>query len=661
MTQAELDAGTAIVNTATVTGTGATPDTDDASVPVAQSKILHIEKDATVPGGTADAAGETISYTLAVTNQGNAAIAGVVVSDPFTTNEAPVLVGAFNVGDTDQDNLLDVGETWQYTASHTVTQAELDAGTAIVNTATVTGTGATSDSDDASVPVAQSKILHIEKDATVPGGTADVAGETISYTLAVTNQGNAAIAGVVVSDPFTTNEAPVLVGAFNVGDTDQDNLLDVGETWQYTASHTVTQAELDAGTAIVNTATVTGTGATPDTDDATVPVAQSKILHIEKDATVPGGTADVAGETISYTLAVTNQGNAAIAGVVVSDPFTTNEAPVLTGAFNVGDTDQDNLLDVGETWQYTASHTVTQAELDAGTAIVNTATVTGTGATPDSDDATVPVAQSKILHIEKDATVPGGTADVAGETISYTLAVTNQGNAAIAGVVVSDPFTTNEAPVLDGAFNVGDTDQDNLLDVGETWQYTASHTVTQAELRRRDGHRQHGDGDRHRGDLGHRRRHGAGGAEQDPAHREGRDGSGRHGRRGRRDDQLHAGGDQPGQCGDCRRGGERSVHDQRGAGAGRRLQCRRHRPGQSARCRRDLAVHGQPHGDAGRARRRDGHRQHGDGDRHRGDPGHATMPRCRWRRARSCTSRRTPRFRAARPTWPARRSATRWR
>ena len=410
-----------------------------------------------------------------MTNTGNAAIANVVVDDPFTTNEAPVLTGGFNVGDTDQDNLLDVGETWQYTASHTVTQAELDAGTAIVNTATVTGTGATPDSDDASVAVAQSKILHIEKDATVAGGTADVAGETINYTLAVTNQGNAAIANVVVDDPFTTNEAPVLNGTFNAGDTDQDNLLDVGETWQYTASHTVTQAELDAGTAIVNTATVTGDGATPDSDDASVAVAQSKILHIEKDATVPGGTADVAGETISYTLAVTNQGNAAIANVVVDDPFTTNEAPVLSGTFNVGDTDQDNLLDVGETWQYTASHTVTQAELDAGTPIVNTATVTGDGATPDSDDASVAVAQSKILHIEKDATVPGGTADVAGETISYTLAVTNTGNAAIANVVVDDPFTTNEAPVLSGAFNVGDTDQDNLLDVGETWQYTASH------------------------------------------------------------------------------------------------------------------------------------------------------------------------------------------
>ena len=80
-------------------------------------------------------------------------------------------------------------------------------------------------------------------------------------------------------------------------------------------------------------------------------------------------------------------------------------------------------------------------------------------------------------------------------------------------MVVNDPFTTNEAPVLSGAFNVGDTDQDNLLDVGETWQYTASHTVTQAELDAGRQHRQHGDGDRHRGDPGHRRCNGAGGAE----------------------------------------------------------------------------------------------------------------------------------------------------
>ena len=62
---------------------------------------------------------------------------------------------------------------------------------------------------------------------------------------------------------------------------------------------------------------MTGTGAAQDTDDATVTVAQSKILHIEKDATVADGTANSTSDTIAYTYTVTNQGNAAIAGVVV--------------------------------------------------------------------------------------------------------------------------------------------------------------------------------------------------------------------------------------------------------------------------------------------------------------------------------------------------------
>jgi hypothetical protein len=263
--------------------------------------------------------------------------------------------------------------------------------------ALVTGTGATGDDDNATTLVAQTKTLHIEKDMTVPGGTANVLGEVISYTMAVTNTGNAAIAGVVVTDAFTSDEAPVLSGGFNVGDADHDNLLDVSESWSYTASHVVTQAELDSGAPIVNLAVVTGTGATGDDDDATTPVTQTKTLHIEKDMTVPGGTANVLGEVISYMMAVTNTGNAAIAGVVVTDAFTSDEAPVLSGGFNSGDIDRDTLLDVTETWQYTASHAVTQAELDSGAPIVNVAVVTGTGATGDDDDATTTVVVPAVL------------------------------------------------------------------------------------------------------------------------------------------------------------------------------------------------------------------------------------------------------------------------
>ncbi|KAI9549785.1 hypothetical protein GHT06_007460 [Daphnia sinensis] len=58
--------------------------------------------------------------------------------------------------------------------------------------------------------------------------------------------------------------------------------LDVGEIWYYTASHSVTQAEIDAGVNIVNTATADSDQTGPDTDDASVPVLQAPALAIDK-------------------------------------------------------------------------------------------------------------------------------------------------------------------------------------------------------------------------------------------------------------------------------------------------------------------------------------------------------------------------------------------
>ena len=95
-----------------------------------------------------------------------------------------------------------------------------------------------------------------------------------------------------------------------------------------------------------------------------------------------------------------------------------------------------------------------------GANIVNTATVTGDGATRTATSLGCGCAE-QVLHIEKDATVAGGTADLTSDTISYTLAVTNQGNAAIANVVVTDdnrrraPRVTTSMP----SFNGGDTNR----------------------------------------------------------------------------------------------------------------------------------------------------------------------------------------------------------
>jgi uncharacterized repeat protein (TIGR01451 family) len=132
------------------------------------------------------------------------------------------------------------------------------------------------------------------------------------------------------------------------------------------------------------------------------------------------------------------------------------------------------------------------------------------------------VASNPALNIIKDASVPGGTADKAGEVISYTITVQNTGNTTLTGVTVTDPYA-DPGSIVRGADLVGDNDA--LLEVGETWGYTATHTVTQGEIDSNGGGdgraRQHRDGGQQRDRSGHRRCLGAGGAEPVAQHHQG--------------------------------------------------------------------------------------------------------------------------------------------
>ena len=304
--------------------------------------------------------------------------------------------------------------------------------------------------------------LSIVKDASVPGGTADYAGEVISYTINVHNTGNQTLTGVSVTDPFSSNLTLVADSA------SADGKLDVNETWTYTASHIVTQAEIDAGTPIVNVATADSDQTAPSSDDASIPVEQAPALNILKDASVDGGTANVAGEVIHYTIAVQNTGNQTLTGVDVTDPFISDLTLVVDAA------SADGELNVGETWTYTASHVVTQAEIDAGTPIVNVATVASDQTAPSSDDAYIPVEQAPLLAIDKAiASITGGNgniaADAAGDVLNYTITVSNPGNMTLTDVTVSDALT--------GLNIVGVT-----LAPGQSQVYQTSYVLTQQDL-----------------------------------------------------------------------------------------------------------------------------------------------------------------------------------
>ena len=219
--------------------------------------------------GTYTAVDEVIAYRYRVTNSGNVRLDGpVTVDDDRVAVDCPAVA---SVGD--GDRYLDPGEELTCTASHTVTQADLNRG-AITNTATATADGTTSAPDSVTVNAVQAPELRLRKSA--EPGTYTAVDEVIAYRYRVTNSGNVRLDGpVTVDDDRVAVDCPAVA---SVGD--GDRYLDPGEELTCTASHTVTQADLNRG-AITNTATATADGTTSAPDSVTVNAVQAPGLACE--------------------------------------------------------------------------------------------------------------------------------------------------------------------------------------------------------------------------------------------------------------------------------------------------------------------------------------------------------------------------------------------
>ena len=427
---------------------------------------IAVHKTATVPGGTADVVGEVVSYTIAVDNVGNTALTGLTVTDPYVSDLAAVLSGGFNSGDTNHDGKLSAGETWHYTAHHTVTQADLDNGgntgeDTISNTVTADTDQTAPVSASASVEVVRNSALHMVKTPDVT--SVDAAGQVIHYTITVENTGFSTLTGLVVTDPQVTNSTPifdfnapilstsqikaqVLDGDYNAGDTNQNGIQDPGETFQY----------FDTGVfANVGDTNLNGTEDPGET-----------FQYANVGDTNHNGVQDP-GETFQFLI------NHVVAGVDANHD-----------GFNDGDTNHDGNLGVGETWQFAASYTITQADIDNGGVHDNTSSATTDQAATGDASASVLIVQNPHLSVTKTASIPDadgdGKIDSPADDIAYTITVVNDGNMTLTGVSTSDTvvgaLTTHTETGGTG------TNGDDILDVGETWTYTPVYDVQQADI-----------------------------------------------------------------------------------------------------------------------------------------------------------------------------------
>jgi len=289
-----------------------------------------------------------VTYTYTVTNPGRIPMHDVTLTDDKCSNVK------FVSGDTNNDSLLDITETWMYTCTTTLAQTT-------INYATARGIG----NDMAAVDTAIAEVIvgvpvvppliHIVKTPnplTLPNG-----GGSVTYSYTVTNPGTVALTDVTVTDNKCANVTRVS------GDTNGDLKLQSSETWTYTCTMNIPQTT-------VNTAIATGhaNGLTAiDTALATVVVEGLPIpplIHIIKKADpiiLPSG-----GGVVAYSYSVTNPGTVPLNNVTVTDDKCTAVTAVS------GDGNGNGLLETNEVWMYTCNMT-----LRAST--TNTATAQGTG------------------------------------------------------------------------------------------------------------------------------------------------------------------------------------------------------------------------------------------------------------------------------------------
>ncbi|MEP6485066.1 MAG: hypothetical protein ABJB01_11505 [Rudaea sp.] len=464
-----------LVNTATVSGGGDTtcPAAAHCSgtviTPVGAPQLTLV-KSASTPTFVV---GTPATYTLQVTNTGAAATTDVAtISDSIPSN---LTIGTLPSGCTSSGQLvscvvpLGLAPGGSVSFIIPVTPTAAASGTTLVNIASVGGGGdptcpnASRCSSTVDTPVGAPQLTLVK----TASASSFVVGVLASYTLQVTNTGAAATtAAATITDNVPSN---LTIGTLPSGCTGSGQQVTCTIASGLAANATlsfivpVTPTNAADGTALVNTATVSGGGdptcpsAAHCTSTVTTPVGAPQLTIVKTASTAQFAV----GVAASYTLQVTNSGAAtttSVASVVDNIP-----ADLTIGTLPASCTANGQQITctipsgfaVGATTSFIIPVTPTAAA--SGTTLVNTASVSGggdptcPGAANCSSTVVVPVASPQIQIVKT-----GPATATAGGTIAYTITVTNAGASIASNVTLSDTppagltFVSASAPCAGG-------------------------------------------------------------------------------------------------------------------------------------------------------------------------------------------------------------------
>ena len=442
----------------------------EASIGTLTIKNSHIKVtktvDSTPQNGRSYSLNEVIRYKITVTNDGDQTLSNVVLVDELVNGE-------WNIGE------MAPNATYSKTVEYTVTEADIRAGS-VRNVATIkegvvdpdgeTPNVVPGDITVPTVPENKSITVHKKVTSTPANGSSYALGETITYEIVAENTGNQTLHNVVVTDPLTNGRWTI------------ESMTPKQKSTVMTTNYVVTEADI-LNKSVKNVATATSDekpSVTPGEKD--VPTEQQKpSLFIEKVADKVSNIQ--AGDVITYTITVTNNGNVTINDIEVKDNLT-------------GDTFNKNVFNLigsislapKEHREFTVRYTATQNDIVNGS-ILNVATVTGTdpdgNPVNDETEKTVTTERANADYtVTKTVDNPQAEYKV-GDVINYTIRITNTGNLTLNNLTVTDQMqgASGNAVIANraGVTVNGNTATIATLAVGASIELKASYTVVRAD------------------------------------------------------------------------------------------------------------------------------------------------------------------------------------
>jgi LysM repeat protein len=471
ITQPDLNKGSVtIIATANVNGVNSSQVT--APIPTLPPVQLSLIK--TVNPTTYDHAGQTITYTYAITNK----TAGTLGPAQFSVTDPGISAAPFNCGEATVT--LVSNATVTCSATYTVTPADMNAASASTN-ATALGGGATP-----SQPVSATITKNT---AVVPANpTTLTVGSTIKHQVVdgewlwqiarcygadprAVLQANPQLSNPAQISPNMTITVPNIGSAGKIYDKPcvKTYKVESTDTWnsialKFNADLGVLQ-KVNPGTLVVGNDLLIplnsagGTGGVPTTSPA------SKALTLT--TTANPSTYNQANQLIAFTYVIKNSGT----GNLGPAQFTVTDKLIGVAPFNCGTANTS--LAPNATVSCAVNYTITPADMSAAS-IANSATASGGGAGPSPSVSTT--INKNVTMLTLIVMASPSTYNQAGQQIAFMYFINNSGT----GTLGPAQFTVTDGLMGAAPFNCGAAN--TSLAPNATVTCTVNYTITPADM-----------------------------------------------------------------------------------------------------------------------------------------------------------------------------------